>query len=79
MVEDPVEVLVQRRREELREQIRRQYRLRPWRARRMLELHDRLIRHLEENRVARQERARLVEAGLLPEWVVPGSGERSAE
>lgn len=66
-VEDPIDALLRRRREEWREQIRRQYRLRPWRARRLLEQHDRLLRNLEELRAARRERARLIESGALPE------------
>ncbi|MDK8172659.1 hypothetical protein QP735_08975 [Curtobacterium citreum] len=65
-VQDPIDALILRRREEFRERVRRQYRLRPWRARRVLERHDTLIRHLEETRAARRERARLVAAGLLP-------------
>lgn len=63
--EDPVKALVERRREEWRQEIRQRYRLRPWRARRMISLHDEITRELEELREARRERKRLIESGQL--------------
>lgn len=64
-VEDPVKALVERRREEWRQEIRQRYWLRPWRARRLISLHDEINRELEELREARRERKRLIEAGEL--------------
>jgi len=72
MPKDPVLELLERRDEEWRERIRRKYRFRPWRARRIIWEHDDLLRRLDEWRVARRERRRLIEAGEL-------SGERGAE
>ncbi|KTR02460.1 hypothetical protein NS184_15800 [Curtobacterium luteum] len=69
---DPVLALIERRREEWRQRIRRKYRLRPWKARRLIWEHDELIRRQAEWKAARKERRRLIEAGEL-------SGERSAE
>lgn len=65
MVEDPVLALVARRQEEWRQRVRRRYRFRPWRARRLIWEHDELIRRGAEWRAARQERARLIAAGEL--------------
>lgn len=64
-VEDPVLALVARRQEEWRQRIRRKYRLRPWKARRLIWEHDELIRRHAEWREARRERGRLIEAGEL--------------
>lgn len=64
-VEDPVLALVARRQEEWRRRIRRKYRLRPWKARRLIWEHDELIRRQSEWREARRERKRLIEAGEL--------------
>jgi hypothetical protein len=64
-VEDPVLALVARRQEEWRQRIRRKYRLRPWKARRLIWEHDELIRRQAEWRDARRERRRLIEAGEL--------------
>ncbi|WP_416394656.1 MULTISPECIES: hypothetical protein [unclassified Curtobacterium] len=62
---DPVEVLIERRREEWRQEVRQRYRFRPWKARRLIEMHDDVIRSIEETRAARRERRRLIEAGEL--------------
>ncbi|WP_144715056.1 hypothetical protein [Curtobacterium pusillum] len=64
-VEDPVKALIERRREEWRQEVRQRYRFRPWKARRLIEMHDDIIRFLEETREARRERKRLLEAGEL--------------
>jgi hypothetical protein len=64
-VQDPVKALVERRREEWRQEVRQRYRFRPWKARRLIDVHDDLIRFLEETREARRERRRLIEAGEL--------------
>jgi hypothetical protein len=64
-VQDPVKVLIERRREEWRQEVRQRYRLRPWKARRLIGMHDDIIQFLEETRVARRERRRLIEAGEL--------------
>lgn len=72
VVEDPVLALVARRQEEWRRRIRRKYRLRPWKARRLIWEHDELIRRQAEWKAARSERRRLIETGQL-------SGERRAE
>ncbi|KTR38378.1 hypothetical protein NS263_13620 [Curtobacterium oceanosedimentum] len=58
-------VLIERDRERWRQQIRRQYRFRPWKARRIIRVHDDLLRWREELRAAQRERARLIEAGEL--------------
>jgi len=65
MTRDPVLELLDRRDEEWRERIRRKYRFRPWRARRIIREHDDLLRRLDEWREARRERRRLIEAGEL--------------
>ncbi|WP_439692160.1 hypothetical protein ACRQ4B_14815 [Curtobacterium sp. SP.BCo] len=65
MTEDPVLALLRRREEEWRERIRRKYRFRPWKARRIIWEHDDLRRRLDEWRDARRERRRLIEAGEL--------------
>ncbi|WP_022906575.1 hypothetical protein [Curtobacterium sp. B18] len=62
---DPVKVLIERRREERRQEVRQRYRFRPWKARRLIEMHDDVIRSIEETRAARRERRRLIEAGEL--------------
>lgn len=62
---DPVKVLIERRREEWRQEVRQRYRFRPWKARRLIEMHDDVIRFIEETRAARRERRRLIEAGEL--------------
>jgi len=64
-VEDPVLALIGRRQEEWRQRVRRRYRFRPWKARRLIWEHDELLRRQEEWRAARQERARLIAAGEL--------------
>jgi hypothetical protein len=64
-VEDPVVALIERDREEWRQLIRRQYRFRPWEARRIIGVHDDLLRWREELRAAQRERARLIESGEL--------------
>ncbi|TDN45851.1 hypothetical protein EDF64_102268 [Curtobacterium flaccumfaciens] len=66
-VEDPVLALVTRRQQEWRERVRRRYRFRPWKARRIIWEHDELIRRSAEWRTARRERARLIDAGELPD------------
>lgn len=63
--EDPVLALIDRRQEEWRQRIRRKYRLRPWKARRLIREHDELIRRQAEWKAARRERRRLIEAGEL--------------
>jgi len=65
-VEDPVQAFIERDRERWRQQIRRQYRFRPWKARRIIRLHDDLLRWRDELRAVRRERARLIAAGELP-------------
>ncbi|PCN49133.1 hypothetical protein Csp2054_02755 [Curtobacterium sp. 'Ferrero'] len=70
--DDPVLALIERRQEEWRERIRRKYRLRPWKARRLIWEHDELLRRQTEWKTARRERRRLIDAGEL-------SGERRAE
>jgi len=64
-VEDPVLALIGRRQEEWRQRVRRRYRFRPWKARRLIWEHDELLRRQEEWRAARQERERLIAAGEL--------------
>jgi len=64
-VQDPVKVLIERRREEWRQEVRHRYRFRPWKARRLIAMHDDVIQFLEETRAARRERKRLIEAGEL--------------
>lgn len=64
-VEDPVVALIERDREEWRQLIRRQYRFRPWEARRIIRVHDDLLRWRDELRAAQRERARLIESGEL--------------
>lgn len=64
-VEDPVVALIERDREEWRQLIRRQYRFRPWEARRIIRVHDDLLRCRDELRAAQRERARLIESGEL--------------
>lgn len=64
-VEDPVVALIERDREEWRQLIRRQYRFRPWEARRIIRVHHDLLRWRDELRAAQRERARLIESGEL--------------
>lgn len=64
--EDPVLALVAKREAEWRERVRRKYRFRPWKARRLIWERDELTRRLGEWRDARRERARLIDAGELP-------------
>ncbi|MCL9666751.1 hypothetical protein L2091_16135 [Curtobacterium albidum] len=63
--EDPVLALIRQRQEEWRQRVRRRYRWRPWKARRLIWEHDELLRRQDEWRAARRERARLIEAGEL--------------
>ncbi|WFR66715.1 hypothetical protein P9139_18785 [Curtobacterium flaccumfaciens] len=64
-VQDPVKALIERRREEWRQEVRQRYRFRPGKARRLIEMHDDIVQFLEETREARRERKRLIEAGEL--------------
>ncbi len=63
--EDPVLALIRQRQEEWRQRVRRRYRWRPWKARRLIWEHDELLRRQDEWRAARRERARLIESGEL--------------
>lgn len=63
--EDPVLALIRQRQEEWRQRVRRRYRWRPWKARRLICEHDELLRRQDEWRAARRERARLIESGEL--------------
>ena len=64
-VEDPVHALIVRGQEEWRRAVRRRYRLRPWKARRLIREHDELLKRQAEWRAARRERARLIASGEL--------------
>lgn len=79
---DPVLELFARREAEWRERIKRKYRFRPRKARRVIWEHDEIRRRLREWDEAHRERARLLDererrrAGSVG---APASGERSAE
>ncbi|WIE74785.1 hypothetical protein [Curtobacterium sp. MCSS17_007] len=64
-VQDPTEAFIERDDERWRQQVRRRYRFRPRKARRIIRLHDDTQLWLEELRAVRRERARLIEAGEL--------------
>ncbi len=64
-VEDPVQAFIERNDERWRQQVRRRYRFRPWKARRIIRLYDDLLRWRRELRAVQRERARLIEAGEL--------------
>lgn len=79
---DPVVELLERREAEWRERIRRKYRFRPRKARRVIWEHDEIRRRLREWDVAHHERARLCAERARLAAAAAGavrSGERGAE